>query len=395
MPRRNQPSKIPSYRHNKATNRAVVTISGKDFWLGSYESPESHRRYDALIAEWISNGRRLPRADDEPITIAEVMASYFDHVASYYVDGDGQPTSEQSTIRGALRHLRKLYEDLPAVDFGPMQFKAVRQRMIESGWCRNHINKQCSRLKSMFRWATENELVEPSIYHALQAVRGLAKGRSPAPDHEAIKPVPTEHIQAIRRHVSRQVWALIQLQLLTGARAGELVMMRPIDLDTSGRIWTYKPHQHKTAHHGHQRTIYLGPQAQGLLKPFLRRAVEAYMFSPSEAEAERRAIQHQKRVTPLHYGNRPGTNRKRKPNRKPRDRYDVSSYRRAIQRACDRGEVPHWHPHQLRHNAATNLRREHGIEAARVILGHRSAAITDVYAELDEARAMEVIARVG
>lgn len=37
--------------------------------------------------------------------------------------------------------------------------------------------------------------------------------------------------------------------------------------------------------------------------------------------------------------------------------------------------VPHWHPHQLRHNAATALRREHGIEVARVILGHRSPAI--------------------
>jgi integrase len=44
--------------------------------------------------------------------------------------------------------------------------------------------------------------------------------------------------------VSRQVWALIQLQLLTGARAGELVGMRPIDLDTSGRIWMFSPQEH-------------------------------------------------------------------------------------------------------------------------------------------------------
>ena len=55
----------------------------------------------------------------------------------------------------------------------------------------------------------------------------------------------------------------------------------------------------------------------------------------------------------------------------------------------------HWHPHQLRHNAATFLRKEFGLETARIILGHRSAAITEVYAELDQQKAMEAIVRVG
>ena len=54
-----------------------------------------------------------------------------------------------------------------------------------------------------------------------------------------------------------------------------------------------------------------------------------------------------------------------------------------------------WHPHQLRHNAATELRKEFGIEAARIILGHRSAAITEVYAEKDEQQAIEAVTKVG
>jgi integrase len=52
-------------------------------------------------------------------------------------------------------------------------------------------------------------------------------------------------------------------------------------------------------------------------------------------------------------------------------------------------------PHQLRHNAATFLRKEFGLETARIILGHRSAAITEVYAEMDQQKAMEAITRVG
>ena len=55
----------------------------------------------------------------------------------------------------------------------------------------------------------------------------------------------------------------------------------------------------------------------------------------------------------------------------------------------------HWHPHQLRHNAATHLRKDFGIEAARLILGHRSVAVTEIYAELDHQKAADIIAKVG
>ena len=54
-----------------------------------------------------------------------------------------------------------------------------------------------------------------------------------------------------------------------------------------------------------------------------------------------------------------------------------------------------WHPHQLRHNAATELRKEFTLETARIILGHHSAAVTEVYAERDEQEAIEAITKVG
>lgn len=56
------PSKvrIPKYRHHKAKDRAVVTIDGRDYYLGKYGSPESKAEYDALVAQWMANGRRTP-----------------------------------------------------------------------------------------------------------------------------------------------------------------------------------------------------------------------------------------------------------------------------------------------------------------------------------------------
>ncbi len=54
-----------------------------------------------------------------------------------------------------------------------------------------------------------------------------------------------------------------------------------------------------------------------------------------------------------------------------------------------------WHPNQLRHNAATMLRREFGLDTARVILGHSSPAVTEVYAETDRDKAIGIMGQIG
>jgi hypothetical protein len=47
MPRK----KTPSYRFHKARNCAVVTIDGRDHYLGVYDSPESRERYHRLVLQ--------------------------------------------------------------------------------------------------------------------------------------------------------------------------------------------------------------------------------------------------------------------------------------------------------------------------------------------------------
>lgn len=186
------------------------------------------------------------------------------------------------------------------------------------------------------------------------------------------------------------MWALIQLQLHTAACGGELVPMRPIDLDTNGEVWTYTPADHKNLYRGHQRTIYIGPRAQAIIREFIvDRPVDAYLLSPIDAQAERRANARTRR-----HPRQPQT--PRKTNRKLGSHYTSPSYRRAIERACRLAEVPVWAPHRLRHNAASNLRGEYGIDVAQTILGHRlGSAITEVYAEANVAKAIEIIGKVG
>ena len=84
-----------------------------------------------------------------------------------------------------------------------------------------------------------------------------------------------------------------------------------------------------------------------------------------------------------------------KTTRKVGERYTTASYRRAIQRACKLAGVPLWGPHRLRHSSATDIRREYGLEAAQVMLGHSNADVTQIYAERDRDKAVGVALKFG
>ncbi len=385
---------IPKYRHHKSTNRAVVTLNGHDHYLGKWESPGSRAKYDRLIATWLANDRRLPETQpDGVITVGAVLVAFMEHALVYYRK-NGEPTKEVASFREALRPLRQLFSTLPAREFGPLRLKAVREKMIEAGLARSTINNRTARIKRVFKWATENELVEPSIYNGLRAVSGLKRGRTRAPEPKKIVPVSEKDLYATLPHMPPPVAAMAEIQFLTGMRPGEVVIMRSGDIDRSGKVWIYRPSRHKTEHHGIERLVPIGPRAQEILRPALKADPQAFLSSPREAEEARNRRRRQERKTPMtpsHRRRKPKKSRKRPPG----DHYTTDSYGRAVEGACVKARVKRWRPNQLHHACATRLRGEFGIEAARVILGHRSASTTEIYAELDQARALSLMESVG
>ncbi len=203
--------RTPSYRLHKPTNQAVVTIGGRDSYLGAYNSAKSRAEYDRLIAEWLVNGRQV--AAIHSATVNELMVGYIRNVDLYYVK-DGSPTSEAGLIRLSLRVLKALYGHTPARDFGPLALKSLRQTYIDSGLCRSEVNRRTRHVIRFFKWAVENEFVPASVHHGLRAVSGLRKGRTEARETEPVKPVPNAHVDAILPHVARQVSAMIDWRQL-------------------------------------------------------------------------------------------------------------------------------------------------------------------------------------
>ena len=381
--------RIPSYREHKPSGQAVVTLSGKDHYLGPWQSEVSRAEYDRLVAEWLTSGRQFVSSFDE-ITVVELIAKYLEFAKVYYAN-DGETTSEYTCMRDSVRPLRKLYGRKLASEFGPKGLKAVRQEMIDRGWCRPHINQQINRIRRVFKWGIENELVEPRVLEALRAVSPLKKGRTDAREPDPVRSVSDEHVNAVLPFVSGQVAAMIELQRLTGMRPGEVVQIRPCDIDRSASVWVYRPERHKTKYRGRSREIFLGPEAQDILRPWLVRAADSHCFRPEEAYEEWLAL----RRTSDDQSSPQKAKKKTKRKHPFRPCYNVNAYRSAIGYGIKKAGVPKWTPNQLRHSYATRIRAEFGLDVAQLLLGHAHADVTQVYAEVDQTRAIEAVKRVG
>jgi integrase len=438
MPRRNH---VPVYRLHKQSGQAIVTLpdglgNRRDVLLGKYGSAESRKEYVRVLTEWEAKGRKLPPpVATSDLTVNELIVAYWKHARVYYGWTRNPKRGDRVSLKDALRVLRKLYGPTLAREFGPLSLKGCRARMIHKGWARTYINSQVDRLRRMFRWAAEEELLPGSVYDNLAKVTSLRKGKCAARESAKVRPVPDEVVDATLPFLHPVPRAMVELQRLTGMRPGEICRIRGIDLEASAPVWIYRPGSdlgpegnHKTAHHGHERAVLLGPRAQGVLKPWLKTDLTVYVFSPKEAEALRNAVRRQNRKSPM-TPSQAARKARQKPKRVGGERYLVSAYRLAIYRACDRAFPPppplakradetwkewrarltatdraelrrwrrshRWHPHQLRHNAATTLRKEYGIEVARIILGHATLSATQVYAERDLERACAIVREIG
>ena len=136
--------------------------------------------------------------------------------------------------------------------------------------------------------------------------------------------------------------------------------MRGRDLTLGGDVWIYRPVGHKTEHHGRVREVLLGPKAMEIVQDLL----------------------HADPIKPL-FPSRRG------------HAWTERGYARCISRACDKAKVPRWCPRQLRKNFATAARSASSLDATQVLLGHAGADVTQVYAEADRRKAIEVALQIG
>jgi integrase len=384
--------KPPSYRLHRGSGQAVVTIDGRDIYLGKYRSLESRGRYERLIATWRAGNGRMPASDG--VLIDELVARYLDHARAYYRK-NGEPTSSVRNAVHTLAPLSELYGDTAAGDFKPSDLKAVRQRYIDAGLALSEVNRRHSTLVRVFRWATGEQMVPGTVLTGLEAVARLRPGRCEVRVTEPVGPVDDETVELTIPYCSETVAAMIRLQQYTGMRPGEVVIIRTCDI--SDDLGWYTPSSHKTEHRDRRRKVALGPRARAILEGRLRpEAPDAFLFtsyaSTCELRARRRTAAYREQES------RAG----RMPGRPFKEDGYYHSIRKSILRAnrdrAARGLPPieHWFPHQLRHTYADKVERRFGEDHARAAIGQADLRVTRKhYLTPDDAKAADAAAELG
>jgi len=398
---------------------------------GPFDSPESRSAFARLLLELEAAPHQPAAINPDGITVAELLLAFLDHAERHYRGHDGELTSEIYEVKVVVRALRELYADTPVVEFGPLALKAARQKWVNEKRSQSECNRRVGMVKHIFKWAVSEQLAPPDVYHAIATVTGLQKGRTVAHETEPVEPVDDATVDVTLPFLNRHVRGLVEFQRLTGCRPGEACLVRRCDIDTGGPIWLYKPIHHKTAHRGKSRTVAIGPKAQEMLKTFFTPNLDDYLFSPNRAVEEWLAERSANRKTPRYPSHmaRNAGKRAKAPKRQAAERYNTQAYGLAVDRACDRafpppaplaqrddethaawwGRLPpaqrdevkawqnahRWHPNQLQHTFGTKVRKQHGLEAAQVLLGHSRADVTQIYAEKNEELATAIAAKIG
>lgn len=196
----------------------MVCLNGKRIYLGRYGAPATQDAYVRAIAEWLAN-KQLPQVSKNNITVGELCLEYWNHSQEYYRKPNGTYTSSLDKVKQAIRPICKLYGLTLANDFGARALRTIQNSWVDKELARKTINDYMKVIAQMFKWAAPHEKVDIMIYHSISTVGKLKEGRSNAKESEPIKPVLDSHVDAVKPYVSRQIWALVQLQLLTGAKA--------------------------------------------------------------------------------------------------------------------------------------------------------------------------------
>jgi integrase len=279
-------TRVPKYCLHKTTGQAYSRVKGRFVYHGQYGTEESKDNYDRFVCDFLANGRKLPQNKGitlEDATLNSVCLGFLKHVENY-----GYSDKEVEAFKMAVKRFRSVFGRTLAKNFGPLNLQSFQQILVEDDCSRRYVNRTISKVRRIFKWGTAQELIPPGVHEGLKAVENLKRGRTTAKDYDPVAPVSDAIIKKTVKYLQRIPSDMVWFQRYTGCRSGEMVIMRPIDIDQSGEVWVYTPSKHKTEHHGKSRSVYIGPKAQAVLLHYLEdRPPESYVFSPKEAADDR------------------------------------------------------------------------------------------------------------
>src|SRR5690242_14001794 len=90
---------LPKYRRHRASGQAVVTLNGRDLYLGRYGTAASRAEYERLTGEWLASGRRPIFVVGSEVTITHLCRDYLKFAIAHYRANPKVMPGVKQTIR--------------------------------------------------------------------------------------------------------------------------------------------------------------------------------------------------------------------------------------------------------------------------------------------------------
>ena len=334
-------------------------------WRSSWIDQDGRRRFKSFGSgtneDAMSRWRRFV-AGAAPTTVAESLDPFREWARIWYRRPDGTRSGEAAALMSAVRPFADLFGAAKLPGLNVSHLERYQTELVRRGLSRLSVNAYVHKMRRWCAWAGRAGHVDPSLSVAWSLVPTLRAGRTVAPDAGRGEAARPGDVEAVRRAIGSWWRRLIDLQLATGARPGELIAMRRDDVDVSNpKVWWYTAESHKTAHRGRERAIALGPRAIAILAPLMD-GDGALLVDESGW------------------------------------RIRIQTYRRRIKSAARMASVPPWTPYQLRRLALTQIEADFGRVGSALVAGHSSPGVTEHYVDrrqADRDRLATIAARLG
>lgn len=303
---------------------------------------------------------------------------------------DEHPAAARRTLFG--NHLT--VADLRPDEIAPPVLRRYQERLIKLGRKRSTINRNVGRLlgsdkrrgDSFFEWLVQVGACQVQTLMGLRCVGNIRRGRPGVKESKRILAVPAADLAATLRCVDKQLEEMMRVQYFCDMRPGELLGMRPCDIQwTEDReLLVYHPAKHKTLWRGQTRRIYVGAEAHRLIGENCQRLWGAVTLF-GDADLPKIGDPQDQRYIWAD-AERPGAPRFTR----------VQSYTKAIQRGAARAKVPAFGANQIRKRSTTDAGRRAGKEVAAQVAGHSDVRTTEKhYIDPDDSDARGYIEQWG
>lgn len=350
-------------------------------YFGPWGSAEAKSAYKRFQIEWASGLSDSAPAAGLKLTVAK-LAVLYSALAKQHYRKNGKLTSSYGAARRAMKVLTAAVRPgQPADDVTGADLKSCQATMVALGWKRRSVNNYANKIVAAFAWAAgetgldRQPLVSPNVVAALRMVPAIQAGRTAAGESSPKLSAPWAGVEATFPHLDKRparravLEAMIRFHWTAGMRPGEVVAIRPQDIDRTRAEWRYESVLvNKNLHRGKPQVYWLGPKAQAILLPLLADCPAGrpiFAIPPARASGRWRSL-------------------------------DRDAYRRIVGLACKRAGVPHWHPHQLRHSRATEVARIYEDDkAAAAAIGTTPQVASAIYVDPQEAVKRRIARETG